>query len=582
MIDELISLLEQITFFLELLDENPFKIRAIASAARTLEIIRPDIAEAVRLNKVPNIAGIGKSLQAIIREFVQTGKISMYDELRAKIPPGLIEMAKINGLGAKKIRAIHLNLGISTIGELEYACKENQLATIAGFGEKTQANILKQLALFNANKGHFHLHKAANDVAEIFDLVRKHEPNSLNLSAVSKHEDEFSLFSDEFLPKSVKIVGEISRFSETVENLEFIADKSQEETVWESFAPYLAENGGKTPHGIPISLKFASAEDFIWQAHLATGTADYRTALFSALEADGFSPTEKNLSKNGEPIIPENEYEIFRCAGLSFIPAELRESAEEVALARENSLPKLVKESQMRGMLHIHTNWSDGKNSVLEMALAAKSLGYSYIAICDHSQTASYANGLKLDKIKAQHEEINALNEENLGIKILKGIESDILGEGQLDYPDEILAQFDVVVASVHSRFSLSEEAQTSRIVNVLKNPFTTILGHPTGRLLLARECYALKIEEIIETAAEFGKIIEINANPYRLDFSWRNVRKAKKLGVKFAINPDAHHVDEMRYVRFGIGVARKGMISAKEVVNTLELSDFLKSIGKT
>ncbi|MES2767393.1 MAG: DNA polymerase/3'-5' exonuclease PolX [Bacteroidota bacterium] len=549
----LIQILEDTATLLELAGENPFKARAYSSAAHILEEQGIDIHEAVKLNTLRNVAGIGAGLRESITEYVHTGKLAEYEKLLKEIPSGVLDMTRLRGLGAKKVRSLHIQLGVNSIAELERACREDKLLDIKGFSAKSQETILKAIEMWRSSQGNFHQHKALIDAEAIVGFLKENKGF-----------------------KNAEISGDLRRRAETVAELYIIAEGENEEAeeVLKSEFELTEKNGilqgGHSPmFGIPFVIEITDKKNYVQRLHETTGSEEFLKAF---------------KKKFGDDFLKENfksEEELYEALKLQYIPPELRESGDIIERALKNKIPKLIEPKHMRGMLHCHSTWSDGHNSIREMALGAKALGYEYFAICDHSKTASYAGGLTIEKVKAQHEEVDKLNAENLGIRILKGIESDILPDGELDYPDEILKIFDIVVASVHSSFTQSREDQTARIIKALKNPYTTILGHATGRLLLSRGGFDVDIKAIIDTAADFKKIIEINANPHRFDLSWENAKYAKERGVKIAINPDAHAVAELELVNLGIGIARKAMLEKSDIVNTLSCDDFLKLVKK-
>lgn len=563
---ELITIVKEFATLMELAGENQFKTRAFSNAARILETEKIDVKAAVANGSLQRTKGIGAGIQAVITEYVETGDIAAYRELKAAIPPGLLEMAKIKGLGVKKILAVHGELGIATVGELEYACRENRLADLKGFGAKTQEKILSAIEQYNSSKYTYRVDKARVEAEELLAKARA-------LDGVEQAD----------------ISGAVRRACELVTDIYLVAQARDVTAALRQGAEALSatptQTGnaleGSTPGGIPFIVEFTGSDAYYWRLHQTTGSTAYVEELARKLTSGDIIPGERGLYSNGQPLAVHGEADIFVAAKIHPIPPELREEPHIVKHAEERALPRLIEENDMRGMLHIHSNWSDGRDSLREMALGAKAMGYTYFAICDHSQSAVYANGLRPDRVQRQHEEIDELNAEDLGIRILKGIESDILPSGELDYDDAVLETFDVVVASVHSVFSMTREAMTDRIIKAVENPYTTILGHPTGRLLLARKGYDVDLEAVIDAAADHNTIIEINANPYRLDLDWRFVRSAKERGVEIAINPDAHRVEDLGLVRYGVGIARKGGLEAQDVVNTFSLERFLERIGK-
>lgn len=556
---ELIAVLEDIADLMEFKGENQFKIRAFRNAAQSLRDTDTDIVEAVQTNTLDSIPGVGKGIAAVIREFVEMGAVQALKELQAEIPAGLLEMTRLPGFGPKKALAVYEQLGISTVGELEYACKENRLKDLKGFGEKTQQKLLGSIRQWNANRNFARQNRALADAEQIITLLR----NTPGIEAA-------------------ELTGDLRRRTEVVDHIHILAAADSLFAAADALSSTLRDISttdavltAVSANGIRTTVSRTEREQFPWILHRTTGSQLFLEQFDALLQKRNLHATAQAVLHNDIPVYPDSEAEIFRLAQLPYIAPEAREGMGEIELAAAGRLPELIEEQQMRGMLHIHTTWSDGHASVRDMALRAKELGYEYIAICDHSKTAFYANGLTEDRVKAQHEEIDKLNAEQLGIYILKGIESDILADGSLDYSDAVLESFDIVVASVHSQFTMPREQMTERIVRAVRNPYTTILGHPTGRLLLAREGYAVDIDTVLAAAAEAGTTIEINANPYRLDLAWPHVRKARTMGIRIAINPDAHHPDELRYVRYGISIARKGLLPAESVVNTFAFDRF-------
>lgn len=555
--EQLITLLEQTATLLELNNENPFKVSAFANAARALEksaLSAVDIVAAVENGSLSSVQGIGKGLQETIAEYVQTGSITLYEDLKTQVPDGVLAMTTLRGLGAKKVRTLWRELGLTSIEELSTACLNDRIATLKGFGAKTQANILESIAQWKTAQIFFHLHIALRDADELLGQLRA-------LPAV----------------KQAELSGAARRFAEVLTELIFVvqlhslfSDDFQEQILSLGFTRNGAAHGyyyGASSHGIPVRLMLATAEEFAWALVQTTGSPEYVERLNAAC-------VKRSIS-----LTIADEQSLYSAIGLPFVIPELREPEHCEQLFSQNQellTAEYITTSQMRGVLHVHSTWSDGKNSIEEMALAAKELGHDYIAICDHSKSAIYANGLTEERVKRQHEEIDLLNTKNLGIRILKGIESDILADGSLDYADAVLDTFDVIVASVHSGFTMSAEAMTGRVIRALQHPHTTILGHPTGRLLLARKEYAIHLEEVMDIAAEYNKIIEINANPHRLDLTWRNAILAKQRGIRLAINTDAHNARDISFVHLGVSIARKAALQAADVINTLSLEDFL------
>ena len=557
--ETVIQILEEIAVLLELTGENPFKSRAYQNAARNLEKLDTDFNDLVKQNRLSEIEGIGEAINTKIMELMQSGKLEYYETLKASIPPGHLEMLKINGLGSKKIHALYEQLGIKTIGELEYACHENRLVDLKGFGKKTQDNILAGIEKLK-------IYKERRLYAEVVGEAQ------ILLQYLKKSEDVLQ----------ISIAGSLRRGYETVKDIDILAASRKPEKLAKYFAASEMVNSvtasGETKvsvvlkSGINADLRMVTENEFPYALHHFTGSKEHNTAMRGRARDMGFKMNEYGLFRKDINIKCASEEEIFSKLGLQFIEPELRENMGEIQAAETGTLPNLVTQKDVQGIFHVHTNFSDGGESLEGMARAAKEMGLNYIGISDHSQSAYYASGLKEDDIEKQHGLIAKLNEKYKPFYIFKGIESDILPDGSLDYGEEILARFDFVIAAVHSNFNMPAQDMTTRIKKALQNPYTTMLAHPTGRLLLSREPYPVNIEEIIDTAARFGKSLELNANAHRLDLDWRHCIYAKKKGVKIAINPDAHQISGLQDISFGIKIARKGWLEKDDCLNCLKL----------
>jgi DNA polymerase (family 10) len=557
------EVLEEIGALLELRGENPFKSRAYTNAARAIRGLQEDIGELVKTRRLREIKGVGEAIQQKITELVTTGELKYHLELRAPYPPGFHEMMQVPGLGPKKLKVLWETLGIASLGELEYACRENRLRELEGFGEKSQEKILKGIEFFKRHRG-------------------------LHLSNFARKEGEALLQSLSLCPDvtNASLAGSLRRRCEISADIDLVASSANPAGVMQYFTTLPQIEGivarGDTKSsvtlttGINADLRVVTEREFPYALHHFTGSKEHNTALRGRAKGMGMKMNEYGLFR-GEELIPcVNEEEIFAALGLAYIPPELRENTGEIEAAQNNSLPDLVTESQIRGVLHVHSIYSDGSNTLEQMIQAAIELGYSYVGISDHSKSAFYARGLKEEDIKRQHAELDVLQGKFPQIRILKGIESDILADGSLDYAPEILSSFDFVIGSIHGRFNMTEEEMTARILRALENPFLTVLGHPTGRLLLAREPYPVDIERIIDAAVARGVAIEINAHPHRLDLDWRFGRYAAKMGAMVSINPDAHSTRELANVTYGVGIARKSWLVADQVLNTRDAAGFL------
>lgn len=530
---------------MELHDENPFKIRSIANAAFKVDKLPYPLASK-SLPEMEKVDGLGKSIATKVWVLVNTNSIPELNDLINQTPPGIIEMMQIKGLGPKKIISLWKEMGIENIGELYYACNENRLIEARGFGLKTQEEIKRIIEFNMASNGRF-LFARVESFAE--DLLK-------NIKATLN--TELSFFTGQYRRRSeiidsldilvaAKFNNEISSSLESI-GLLFTDQKDNEITC-------------ETEFGISIKLKFCNLVELGWELIRDTGNQEHVAVLNSLLE--------------GKDVGGMTENEIYQVAGIPFIEPELREGTNEFELAKDNKLPELIEYNDLKGCLHNHSTWSDGVHTLEEMALFCRDeLKLEYFGICDHSKSAFYANGLNEIRVAAQQREIEELNKKLTPFHIFKGIESDILYDGSLDYPDEVLSTFDFVVASVHSVLKMSQEKATERLIKAIENPFTTILGHPTGRLLLSRSGYPIDHKKVIDACASNNVIIEINANPLRLDLDWRWHQYAVEKGVLLSINPDAHRQEGFYDMHYGILVARKGGLSRKNCLNAMNLAE--------
>ena len=555
--EKLAELFLEIGEWLELKGDNPFKIRAYESAARVFEQLEEDPAALARNGKLEELPGVGKAIAAKALEFFETGRIVYHDELRSSIPAVLFELVKIPGLGAKKARLIYEKLRVQSIGELEYACKENRLVELPGFGAKTQAKILAGIESLRRFQGRTLISEALPAAEEIAAYLAK-------LSGVT----------------AVAVAGSIRRRRETVGDVDIVAGGDEQAPVMQavtampSVLSVIAQGPTKTSvtlrNGLNVDVRLVTPAQYPSALHHFTGSKEHNVALRGLAREMGLKISEYGVERpDGSVVLVEDEAALYRLLGLDYIEPELREGGDEIAAARERRLPRLLREDEIRGAFHLHTTKSDGRATVEQLAAAAQQRGWSYLGISDHSRTAFYAGGLKPEAVREQLREIAEYNAAHPEFRIFAGIESDILPDGSLDYDEELLAKFDFVIGSVHSSFNMAEAAMTERIATAMRNPVLTMLGHPTGRLLLARDAYAVDLNEIIRVAAATRTILEINASPYRLDLDWRWCRQAKTAGVILAINPDAHSVEELAVVSYGVGIARKGWLEAADILNT-------------
>lgn len=553
---DVVRALDNVAAMLELTGDNPFRIRAFQNAARAIDDLSEDLHEMIESGALLEVRGIGKSIFSDVKSMLETGTFDEYERLQKKIPPGMLEMLRISGMGPKKVKAVYDKLKLKSIDELEQAGRNGWLAELPGFGEKTQTNILKNIARFRKYQQRFLLSTAMAEAEAILAAVRR-------VPGV----------------KQSLIGGSIRRHKETIGDVDILATAADAEPVMGAFTtlPNVATIVGKGPtkssvilkSGINVDLRVVKDDEFAAASHYFTGSKEHNTEIRARAKKQGYKLNEYGLFKNEDAVPLKDEVALFKTLGFDYIAPELRENTGEIEAAEAHTLPHLVEVADIRGVFHCHTKESDGRSTLREMAEAAKALGHEYLGIADHSKTAVYANGLTPARVAKQIDEIKQLNEELAPFVVFAGIESDILMEGQLDYDDDVLASLDYVCASVHGQFTGTEAQMTKRIVTAISNPFTTMLGHPTGRLLLSRDGYPVNLIAIFEACAAHNVWMEINAHPVRLDLDWRHVRTAKEIGVCFVINPDAHHTSEIAYFRYGVGVARKGWLTKDDVMNT-------------
>ena len=564
--DDIISIFENIARLLDLKGENPFKVRAYTNAARALETLTAQLETLVAEDRLEEIDGIGQATAEKIAILVRDGKLEYYDNLREEFPPDILSLFDIQGLGAKKIKILWDSLRIHSMTKLERACKDGSVAALAGFGEKTAANILQAIDHHRKHVGEFRIGDVAALGESLLDDLRSHPDVS-----------------------QASIAGSYRRKKEIVRDLDFIVSSRHPEEVMGFFATHplvesvLVRGATKTSvilkNGIQCDLRAVASNEYPFALNYFTGSKEHNVRIRSRALARGWSLNEYRFSAaDGRELkepLPEvhEESDIYRSLGLDPVEPELREDRGEIDAAEKHQLPKLIECSNLRGTFHCHTTASDGRASLEDMVAAAAELGLEYIGIADHSKSSVQAHGLDEKRLAEQCARIRDLNSGELGIHIFTGTECDILKDGSLDFSDDVLASLDYVVASVHSSFSLSEAEMTKRIIRAISNPYVTMLGHLTGRLLLTREPYRVNIPAIIEAAAETGTIIELNANPRRLDMDWRWWPSATEKGVQCAINPDAHTTSGLQDLIFGVGAARKGWLTKKDVVNTQPLA---------
>jgi len=551
----IIGILEEIGTLLEIKGENPFKSRAYFNAARVLSGIE-DLPGVVAQGKLRQIKGIGEAIAAKVTEYLSTGRIEYYEELKREVPGSLLELTAVPNLGPKKIKTLFEELHVTNVGELEYACRENRLVNLTGFGEKTQEKILKGIEFIKKHKGEHLFGDVYPDAMAIRDRLQKLVPGGL-----------------------VEVCGSIRRRKEVVKDMDILAAGDDREAISLAFTTlpgieeiYLTgetKTSCRLISGVDADLRVVSVAEYPSALMYFTGSKEHNVRLRGIAKRKGLKLNEYGLFDGDRPLAVGCEEDLYRELGLAYIPPELREDMGEIEAAGSGGLPVLVGESDIRGVFHVHTTFSDGSESLERMADAAKKLGFAYIGISDHSKSAYYAGGLKRDDIERQWELIDGLNDKLDGFRIFKGIESDILPDGSLDYDEDVLKRFDFVIASIHSGFNLKGDEQLARVIRAMDNPYMTMLGHPTGRLLLSREGYDMDMKTVIDEAAKRNVIIELNASPYRFDIDWRHLPYAKLRGVTISINPDAHNGAGIAEVFYGVGIARKGWQETKDILNT-------------
>lgn len=563
--DAICEILENIARLLEIKGENPFKIRAYINGARTIETTSADLRQLAEENRLGELDGIGQALAEKITTLITTGELPFYNNLREEFPPDILTLFELQGLGAKKIKVLWDKLQISSISALDRACRDGRVAALDGFGEKSAAKILEAIAHRKQNAGKFLQNDVTPIASTLLDDLRSHPSISL-----------------------ADVAGSFRRGKELVNDLDLLAASREPEVVISDFVAHelvdsiIAQGPTKSSvrlkNGLQCDLRVVTSSEFPFALNYFTGSKEHNIRMRSRALERGWSLNEYRFSTtqpDADPV-PEihEEPDIYRALGLEFIPPELRENLGEFDAAEHGTLPSLIEWHNLRGAFHAHTTASDGRASLAQMAEAARDLGLQYLGITDHSKSSVQANGLDATRLADQRAEIDALNATYDDFRIFSGVECDILKDGSLDYPDEILAMLDFTIISVHSSFTLSEAEMTKRIIKAMQNPYATMLGHVTGRLLASRAAYQVDLPAIIEAAADTGTIIELNANPRRLDMDWRWWPLAKSKGVKCSINPDAHSINGLQDLVFGIKVARKGWLSKADVINCLPTAE--------
>src|SRR5712691_6053694 len=568
---QIAEVLQEIATLLELKGENPFKIRAYANAARSIETFGgglPDLKDEEALAKIP---GIGKSIAEKIKELAASGSLKYLEELRGEFPAAILELFSISGLGAKKIKALYEKLHISSIEQLQKACEAGRVAELPGFGETTQTKICQAIAQRAKHSGSFQFGQIATEAETLKSDLAAH-PDALHVDVAGSYRRRREIVRDVDLVVATKKPDAITK--------SFVAHPLAESTI----AQGPTKSSVRLRSGIQCDLRVVSSAEYPFALTYFTGNKEHNIELRSRALQRGWTlneyrlaklpPDPKAKKKKVRKKIPKvsDEAELYRALGLDFVPPELRENCGEFEAAEKHLLPRLIEQENLRGTFHCHTVASDGHNTLEEMAAAAQELGLQYLGIAEHSKSSIQAHGIDALKLRSQISAIRKLNKKLDGFRVFAGVECDILRDGKLDFDDEILSELDFAVASIHSVFNLSEAEMTKRVIRAMENPFITILAHPTGRLLLKREPYLVAVPAVLEAAAATGTWMELNAAPKRLDLDWRWWPLAKEKGVKCVINPDAHRTERLQDLWFGVGIARKGWLTKADVMNCLPL----------
>jgi len=563
------QVLEQIASFLELKGENPFRVRAFRTAGRAVATLSGELPEALADGSLAGTRGVGPATLQIVQELVTTGRSSLLEELREQVPPGLVEMLQIAGLGVAKIRQIHESLDIDSLPDLEAAARDGRLAKLPRFGQKTAENILKGIAFLRQASAFKLAHHAAEE-AEGLRSALAALPGVLSAEVAGDLRRRMEVVRDIVVVLVANVApAEIFGVIGKLPGVHEFAGQDERRVTLRVSGGAQAQVIVTTPRNAGAVLVQATGSD----AHLAQ--------LAQHAREKGFGLDGAALWHGSEFVPTADERSFYTALGLAEIAPELREGRGEIEAAAAGKLPRLIERSDLAGFIHCHTSYSDGSNSVEELALACREAGYSYVGLTDHSKAAAYAGGLTSDELARQADEIDAVNARLTGMRVLKGIEADILATGELDFDDAVLGRLDFVIGSVHSRFGLTRDEMTARLLAAMDNPYLTIIGHPTGRLLLTRDPYPLDLQAVFETAAKNGVAIEINADPHRLDLDWRLLRQARDTGVMISIGADAHNIPGIRYVDHGVAIARKGWLTRDDVLNTRTVDGFLAFAAK-
>ncbi len=567
--EQVAAVLDEIGTLLELQGANSFRSNAYHNGARALEHLEGDLAEMVEAGTLADIPGVGETLRDKITTLVKTGSLPFYDDLKKKTPPGLIQMLRVGGLGPKKVKALYDELGVDDLDKLKAACEEGRVAKLKGFGKKTQEKILEGVEFLKKTAGRVRIDQAEAVASVLLDALR-----------------------DSPGVRRLELCGSLRRRKETVQDIDLLVSADDPAPVMDRLVklPGVVQLLGRGDTKVSVlvgaggvvmqaDLRVVGEEQFPFALNYFIGSKDDNIEMRRRAQARGLKLNEYELAGPDGPIKCRDEAALYKIFGLSFIPPELRENTGEFEAAAKDGLPDLVELADITGVFHCHTTYSDGADTLEDMAKAAKALGLKYLGLADHSQSLTVANGLNPDRVRHQQNAIDNLNKSLMGIRLFRGTECDILADGRLDYDDELLATFDYVVASVHSFFNQSREEMTDRIIKAIRHPSVTMLGHATGRLLLRREGYPVDLEAVLQAAAEAKVMVEINAHPARLDLDWIHCKRAKALGVMLVINPDAHNTADLGLYRFGVDVARRGWLTKADVFNTRPLKEITQAL---
>jgi DNA polymerase (family X) len=557
---EIIALLEEIALLLDLAGESPFKSRAYTQVARQIERLEVPVETLVKEERLREIKGVGDALEQKLTEFVLTGALDYHQKLRSQFPPTLFDLFGIPGLGPKRIKQVYDELNIQSLDTLEQSCEDGTLASLKGFGPKMLDKLQRGIKFTKLHQGQFHFDKAYTEAMRIKEFLTE-EPSIIRID----------------------IAGSLRRCKDIVKDVDLIVSCTDPEAIMKRFVEdeqvLIITGHGDTKSsvllksGLSADLRVVSDEQFPYALAHFTGSKEHNVVMRQRAKERNLKLNEYGLFEGEDNQVCTSEADIYAKLDLPFIPPELREDRGEFSLTKT---PPLLELSDLLGVIHCHSTYSDGQNTMADMAQAAQEAGYTYLTITDHSQSAGYAGGLQLYRVEEQHREIESLNIGFENFRLIKGIESDIKADGSLDYSDDILDTFELIIASVHSNLDMTEEEATTRIVKAIEHPQTNILGHPTGRLLLKRKGYDLNYEKIFDACVTNGVAIEINANCKRLDLDWRYVRQARDKGIKLCISPDAHSTGAIDFMKYGVGIARKGWLSAGDILNNLPVDDFL------